>query len=406
MGCVRGLFPRGSRSSMLALRMSDEPRVWDRFDDVLAPPPDPALPEIVFLAGFLGLHLARPSGERVWLTPGQFALGDVARALRFDSGAEPLWPDGLNHIVYRDMVTDLRRAGFAVHALNFDFRKSVLTIAEELRVALEALGPNRRFVFVSHSMGALVAAVYPHVDSAWQSRIERSIFLGGPLAGTFEVVDAGIGVHSIIRRLAILSLRNDAADYAACMRTWPALYDMLPDPAWFKGGDAAFEDSHWPAAMKPSSRLLEAARRTREKLVTSPLFGAVPCAQLLSLRFATADTYADGRIASAPGAAPGDGTVAARTATFGGIPAYRVDLPHTLIPLDPKAIRGVIELAKTGVTSLPGVTPSEVSGRARDGEPTLEDIMSSYAITELTRAPRDGLSLLHVCWLLGPGAWW
>ena len=391
---------------MLALRMSDEPSTWDRFDDIIAPPPNPALPEIVFIAGFLGLHLSRPDGERVWLTPGQFALGDVAHALRLDNGAPALRPDGLNHIVYRNMVMDLRRAGFAVHALNFDFRKSVITIAEELRAALDALGPNRRFVFVSHSMGALVAAVYPHVDSAWRSRVERSIFLGGPLAGTFEVVDAGIGVHSIISRLAILSLRNDADDYAACMRTWPALYDMLPDPAHFPGGDAAFAEGRWPPHLAPPPARLAAARRTRDLITTSPLFTSVPCAQILSLRFATADTYAPGRVASAPAIAPGDGTVPARTATFGGVPAYRVDLPHTLIPLDPKAIRGVIELARTGVTSLPQVTPNEIRPRAEGREPTLEDIMSAYALTEIARVPSDGLSLFHVCWLLGPHGFW
>ncbi|MFT3775024.1 MAG: hypothetical protein QM820_57480 [Minicystis sp.] len=384
--------------------MSGDPSApWDPFDDVVAPPPDPALPEIVFLAGFLGLHLARPDGGRVWLTPEQFAFGNVAHALRFDASV-PLHPDGLNHIVYRDIVRDLRRAGFAVHAFNFDFRRGVRDIAKDLAAALAALGPDRRFVLVSHSMGALVAAVYPHVDPAWRSRIERSIFLGGPLAGTFEVVDAGIGVHPIISRLALLSVFNGASDYAACMRTWPGLYDMLPDPAWFERGDRAFLANEWPAEMRPAPELLASASRTRELVNSSPLF-EVPCAQLLSLRYSTADAYASGRIAAAEATAPGDGTVPARTASFRGVPAYHVDLPHTLIPLDPKAIRGVIELATAGETSLPKVTPFDMDAQVRGEAPTLEEIVEAYARTEILRAPQDIVRLFQVCWLLAPPGW-
>jgi len=375
---------------------------WDPFDDLPTPPVDPRLPEIVLLGGFLGLHLRRPDGVRIWLTPESFALRDVARDLDLTRGP-PLEPDGLNRVIYGDLVRDLRRAGFRVHALDFDFRRPVLAVAADLAAALGELGPDRRFVFVSHSLGALIAAVYPHVDEAWRSRVVASISLGGPLAGTFEAVDAAHGTHPIIERLARLSLLDSQADYATCMRTWAGLFDMLPDPETFPGGEAAFDASRWPAAVAPSPALLALARDTRRLVRTSPIF-TIPCAQLVSRSFRTSAAYAEGPIAAAPRAVPGDGTVPAFTATFGGVPAYEVDFPHTLLPMDPKAIRGVIELASSGTTTLARLSPEQLDAPVAEADASLEEIVSEYLRAVAARSHDPGLTLLHVAWLLGlPG---
>lgn len=384
--------------------MSDAASPWDPFDDIPSPRPNPDLPEIVFIAGFLGLDLARHDGVRVWLTPESFILRDTARALTLSPNAPPLTPAGLNRVVYGDLVRELRRAGFTVHAFNFDFRQPVLAAASALASALAALGPTRPFVFVSHSMGALVTAVYPHVDAAWRTRIARAIFLGGPLAGTFEPVEAALGVHPIIRRLSALSLHDDSSDFAACMRTWPGLYDMLPDPILFEGGERAYRASEWPPGLAPHPPLLHQARETRRLVQTSPLF-TIPCAQILSLRFATVDGYAMGPIAPGPRLSPGDGTVAARTASFGAVPTYRVDSPHTLLPVDPKAIEGVIDLARTGQTTLPEVTADQLLGPLSMREPTLEEITAAWAQARVADVARGVFPLQDLCWLLAPKDW-
>lgn len=377
---------------------------WDPFDDVASPPVNPDLPPIVLLAGFLGLDLARGDGARVWLTPGSFVLGDVARDLTLGPSAPALYPAGLNRVVYGDLVRGLRRAGFAVHAFNFDFRRSVIDVAVELRAALDAIGPMRPAVFVSHSMGALVNAVYPRVDPAWRSRMDRAIFLGGPLGGTFEVVEAALGKHPIIRRLSTLSLLDDSADFAACMRTWPGLYDLLPDPDLFARGEDAFDAGAWPAGMRPSPLLLKAARETRRMVNTSPLF-SIPCAQILSLRFGTVDGYSPGPVGPGPRGAPGDGTVSARTAGFGGVELYRVESPHTLLPVDPAAIAGVIEIAATGATGLPRVGAAEVALARVTAEPTLEEITAAYTGMAVGQAARGLFDLQDLCWLLAPRGW-
>lgn len=376
---------------------------WDRLDEIAHGPVDPSRPEIVVLAGFLGLHLARPDGVRVWLTPPSFALRDVAGELTLDGTQEALRPDGLNEIIYSDLVFDLRRAGFVVHAFAFDFRRPARDIAADLAEALIALGPDRRFVFVAHSMGAIVAALYPYVDPGWKSRVERAIFLGGTLGGTFEVVDAALGEHPIIGRLSHLSAQNDPAEYAACMRTWPGLYDMLPEPSLFPGGEKAFDPSAWPSDIAPDGDLLARARQTRRDIEASPLF-TIPTAQLLSVRFSTADEYATDHIGPTSRSAAGDGTVPLRTAGFRGVDVYRVDLPHTLIPMDPAAIRGVIELVTKGETTLHRVTDAEANGRIDGTEPTLDDIVWEYLLTTFANPARIG-RLVWLALLLGPPRW-
>lgn len=374
---------------------------WDLFEEIDQPPADPSRPEVVLIAGFLGLHLATHGGQRVWLTPPAFALRDVATELGIGPGGLSLVPDGLNEIVYSEMVRGLRGAGLTTHAFAFDFRRSVAEVARDLAEALLALGPNRRFALVTHSLGALVASVYPLIDLDWMSRIDRVIHLGGTLPGTFEVVDAALGAHPIISRLSDLSLRNGPEDYAACMRSWPSLYEMLPDPALFEGGARAFEADAWAPELRPDPELLATALQTRDLVQKSPL-AAVPTHHLLSVRFSTADGYAEGAIAPRrPRTAAGDGTVSARAALSLGAPVHRVDLPHTLIPLDPKAIRGVIELVTTGETTLPRVTSEDAGAPIEGTEPTIDDIVREYVGTTLLHPERIP-HLLQLCLLLGP----
>lgn len=376
---------------------------WDLFDEIDQPEPTPGCPEVVVIAGFLGLHLARPDGFRIWLTPPAFALCDVATELSIDPAQPDLAPDGLNEIVYSDLVHDLRRAGIVTHAFAFDFRRPVRDVARDLAQALIAKGEGKRFVLVAHSMGALVAALYPDFDVDWQSRIERAIFLGGTVSGTFEVVDAARGAHPIIGRLSKLSAWNTPEGYAACMRTWPGLYDMLPDPAHFQGAARAFDASAWPDDERPHPDLLANAQKTRQDLSLGKL-GAIPIAHLLSVRFSTADEYAEGEIGVGSRSAAGDGTVVARTLLGLGQDVYRVDLPHTLIPLDPAAIRAVIELVLGGTTSLPRVTEAEASARIHGAEPTLDEIVFEYVKTTLAHPDRIA-RLIWMALLLGPRSW-
>jgi pimeloyl-ACP methyl ester carboxylesterase len=355
------------------------------------------LPAIVLVPGFLGVNLARPGGTRLWLSLGQMLLGDLATDLRFDGAGTPLVTDGLLELVYTDLRAALSAAGLVVHAFPFDFRRSIFAAAADLAAFIDGITRStgaKRFVLVAHSQGALVTALYPYVDPAWTTRVERSVFLGAPLSGTFDAVESALGTHALVDRLASLSLRDTPAQIGACMRTWPGLYSMLPDPELFEGGEAAYGAGAWASGFAPAQGLLDEAREVRRKLKGSPLFHERPCAQLLSLRYHTADTYVPGRVLAGPRTAPGDGTVPACTAGFGGIPAYHVDYPHQLLPLDPKAIRGIRDLAVNGTTDLERVSDTQCNARLETPEPSPLALAANLF--------QSGSTLARMAWLLAP----
>lgn len=384
--------------------MSGDADPWAFLDRPAVVAPDLDLPEIVLVPGFLGVHLARPDGTRLWLTPEAMATRHLASELRFDPAGPPLLPDGPVGFIYADLVRRLRDAGFVVHAFSYDFRRSALDAARLLAGFIDALAqatPGKRYVLVAHSLGAIVAGLYACVDPRWKSRVTGSIFLGGTLAGTFESIEVARGTHPILTRIENLVLRDDSVAFGACQRTWPGLFSMLPDPDTFAGGAAAFDASAWPRECAPQQAPLTEAREVRRLLRTSPIFDA-PAAQLISVRFATIDSYGPGPVAVGPSSAPGDGTVSARAASFRGVPAYHVDFPHTFLPVDPKAIRGVIDLARSGTTDLERVTEAQCSAPLEGQEPLLLGLLQGVGTSLLDCVERGGLRAAHVVGLLGP----
>jgi len=356
------------------------------------------LPAIVLVPGFLGTNLARPGGARLWLSIGQMLLGDLATDMRFDGAGAPLLTDGLVELVYSDLLDGLGAAGLVVYTFPFDFRRSVFAAAADLAAFIDAIARatgGKRFVLVAHSQGALVTALYPYVDSAWATRVERSILLGGPLCGTFDAVETAMGTHPLVERLGSHSLRDTTAEVGACLRTWPGLFSMLPDPETFEGGEAAFDGGAWAHGFSPPQAMLDEAREVRRKIKGSPLFHERPCAHLLSLRYHTADAYVPGLVLAGPRSAPGDGTVPACTASFQKIPAYHVDYPHQLLPLDPRAIRGIRDLAATGTTDLERVSEAQCNARLLT---TTEPAQLALAASVL----EGSSTLAKVAWLLAP----
>lgn len=368
---------------------------WDSFAPATFCASNPSLPEIIFIPGCFGVNLARPDGTRVWFDPLRFLGGSLAEDLTL-SPEDLLHPDGLVRPIYEPILTALRLAGFVVHPFQFDYRRHLLDVARDLAAAVGALAreaPGKRYVFAAHSQGAIVAALYPRFDPAWEARVERSIMIGGALGGTFLVAECASGANALLRDLAELSIpdhlerrpvRETTLALAACMRTWPGILDMLPDPAMFEGAPA-FDASAWPPEQAPSQAILEGARATRAALAASPLFRR-PAAHLISLRYPTPRQYVGGTVAVDPRGGPGDGTVPACTASFGGMKVHEVDFPHTLLPLDPKVILAVIELARRGETSLDeAVVPGQPSRPSPLVAALLEGAADAPPLRYLTR---------------------
>jgi pimeloyl-ACP methyl ester carboxylesterase len=320
------------------------------------------------------MNMDDAAGRRVWLSTLPIATGELASLLALDPsgqrdaipglGVRPAGPIGF---VYGRVIHTLQQCGLMVHVFPLECRRSVLDSAAELVGfvrGIQEARPGRRLIFLGHSMGAMLAALYPHFEPAWQSTIAAAIFFGGTLTGTFEPVEGLTGTHWFLQVVGVGDPSRERAIRVA-MSTWPGIFDMLPDPLTFPHAALVYDARAWPSEVRPpQSRLDHVRDRVRPMLRDSPL-SRIPTLQLLSLGCPTVESLSIGvgGIGAGPMDGAGDGTVPARTAHVGVTEAFEVDFPHTFMPNDPKAIQAVIDLARGGSPALP--TISEERARAR-----------------------------------------
>lgn len=321
--------------------------------------PDPDLPEIVVVHGLLGGHLDETgsAAHRIWLSPWAFARRrlhtELTLASNGDDELEPtrrLEPGGPIQAIYRLASTVWRRAGFVVHELAFDWRKRLEVAADRLHRKIEdlAAGRRRKFALVAHSQGGLVALAYAARHPEWQERIQRAVFLGVPLRGTFSPIEAALGVHPTLTKLDLLGLVN-VHDMAKALRSFPGLFQLLPDPSVFDVEDL-FRSAAWPASARLPQSMLDEARNTKALLRDSPLLERT--AVVASIRRRTIDTLVPSSsgvpLTLGPRNGPGDGTAPARSVVLDGLPAALVDEDHVLLPISSDVQRAVDAILRTG----------------------------------------------------------
>ncbi len=384
-------------------------------EETVAPNPD--LPEIILVHGLLGGHLddAGSRAHRIWLSPWAFARRRLHAELTLASNGDDeldasrrLEPGGPIQAIYRLASTVWRRAGFVVHEFAFDWRKRVEIAADRLHHKIEDLAAGRRkkFALVAHSQGGLVACAYAARHPEWHERIQRAVFLGVPLRGTFSPIEAAVGVHPTLTKLELLGLVN-VHDMAKALRTFPGLFQLMPDPSVFDVEDL-FRSAAWPASARLPQSMLDEARNTKALLRDSPLLARTSV--VASIRRKTIDTIVPSSGAATPLAlgprnGPGDGTAPARSAVVDGLPAALVDEDHVLLPISSDVQRAVDTVLRTGafpddLAARP--TPADLEGRLPSGEAPLggNEALLSGAFDLAQKRLEEGLDWPLLRWLL------
>jgi pimeloyl-ACP methyl ester carboxylesterase len=358
------------------------------------PKPDPSLPEIIFLHGIMGGHLAAfgSFGGRVWLSPLAFAAGKVARRLTLtDDGqsdllsSHALYPDGPIRMVYEKAARKWRIAGFVVHEFAYDWRKPIANSADRLDLFIKTLSlerPAKKFAIVGHSMGGLVAALYAARHPEWSTRITQAIFLGSPLRGSYAPIEALLGTYPLFPKFALVDTQDDLGDYIAMARTCPGLIDMLPDPDVFPDAAPLYERATWPETGAPAQIWLDQSRQVKRLLAASPI---LETARLIASP--AHPTVGDVRVVGGklqPGRrnAPGDGTVPTRSAAanLSGLKVHRATFSHGELPREPAVIDAVADLLKNGTCQLPLLSPEEIASVVPIEEAVTEGIEEATAM--------------------------
>jgi pimeloyl-ACP methyl ester carboxylesterase len=380
--------------------------------------PDPTLPAVILLPGFMGVHLldADSDAGRVWLDPAAALRGDLAARAALDASGEAdafagerLVPDGVVRLIYADLTRALRAAGYAVHTFPFDFRRSIVDstlVLRDLVRGVLARSTDQKIVLLGHSMGALLACLLPPHLPELAGRVEQTIFLGGPLGGTFDSVESLTGTHWILPRLVWLSRGKESSlDFQASLATWPGVFSMLPDPEVFLDCDPVFDADSWPSKVAVPPRLLAEAFALKKEIRESALFKlGAPVTQLLATRYPTIGSLAldaEGKLVAGPRTRQGDGVVAASSA-LAGVTAYRTTFPHTLAPVEPAAITAILDLLRENSCALPRIREEEVTAELPPGVTPVIDMALGLMDSGAESMLQGHLTSAALAWLFSP----
>ncbi len=370
----RGALSRES-SEVQANHLNGEGIQAEGWFDGFFPRPDPNLPDVVLLHGIMGGHLASSNGlwPRVWLNPSAFLEGNVAERLTLKNDGQmnavagvTLRADGHIRLSYDRTVRFLQKNGFVVHSFSFDWRKSLKHCADRLELFLQNLRlerPGKQQTILAHSMGGLVAALWAQQDPESSKSMERAVFLGAPLGGSYAPVEALMGTYDTLRKLAFLSRHDDIADMRRMSCTFPGPLEMLPDPHLFPDAEPLYRRETWPADFAPLQEWLDQSLKIKTALRQSPLLERTT--MLASLAQGTVasleSNWAKGApLAVALATSAGDGTVPGQSAVLEGLSAFQVEASHGLLPRDKTVLTAASQLLASEECELSPLTPSDV----------------------------------------------
>ena len=238
-------------------------------------------PVVIFLPGIMGSAL-EVDGDDIWMDIGDLAFGGFARLAIGAAGkvraVEPLSRS------YGELLRFLS-ASHRVVPFPYDWRLNPEAEADRLAQVLtaeldDAEKLSQPVRILAHSMGGLVTrAMIARHPQVWARVCAHSggrfIMMGTPNGGSHSIPELLVGRSGTLRQLALLDLKNSAADLLGVVLRMPGVLAMLPqDPRddYFAAATWGAFASHLDADWKPPALGdLTNARAFRKLIEGSPL---------------------------------------------------------------------------------------------------------------------------------------
>ncbi len=221
-------------------------------------------PRVLILPGIMGSTLGAPRAlffnDTIWIDPVDIATGGLLQLKLPDAKNRPL---GVVLFSYLKLKLCLKLAGYNADFHPYDWRQSLDRLGPELAARLKDEGPD--VSLVAHSMGGLVSRA---AIAAGAKNVKNVIMLGTPNFGSYVAIQAIRGIYPVIRKIAMLDLKNSPEVLAQqVFNTFPGLYQLLPSPEKLTTMNV-FDAGKWSGEAVPQPRqdLLNLSRRRQEFL--------------------------------------------------------------------------------------------------------------------------------------------
>jgi pimeloyl-ACP methyl ester carboxylesterase len=235
---------------------------------------------VVVIHGVMGGQLTAHDGngvvDRVWVNASRIMSGALSRLRLNDDGRSSFDPhievraSGVLKRPYGELLLTLSRQ-WHVHAFAYDWRKDMRIAVAELDAQITQFANDREPVhIVAHGFGGLVARVYLSSHAAQWERAGsgRVILLGTPNHGALLALRLLTGVDPIVKRLAMIAGPLTEADVLTILRSFPALYQVLPSPVRRPDLAPIYEVASY-ADPRPSARHLDSAKEHHDWLAAT-----------------------------------------------------------------------------------------------------------------------------------------
>ena len=351
----------------------------------------------ILIPGIMGSLLASTRGisSVLWLNP-SLLMGGYLNLLDLDEGGESdaspdvdIVPIGIEKMTYLRMIQTLARHS-RLYEFPYDWRKSIFTTAQQLHDAIErwsVASPARRYTFVCHSMGGLVAraylALYPEEA---EQRIERLIMVGVPLQGA---AIAALTFNPRLHPFLLVANLHEHNDLVRFSRSLPSVYQLLPPPEDLFSAAAAYpfdwdvyDATAWPATPVRQD-FLDSARTLHEAIAGSdpqlPMVNFAGCNRptvTAVRRSADPDTAYEPSYDESEGS--GDEQVPFWSARASNVITYYLEENHNALVSNDNVLADIVAVLRGETPALPTAPPPARAALSRHGSLSLLQQVSEF----------------------------
>jgi pimeloyl-ACP methyl ester carboxylesterase/tetratricopeptide (TPR) repeat protein len=353
-------------------------------------------PVVFVLPGMMGSQLS-VADRQVWVNILELSRGGLSL---LGAKADGVKATGLLADGYDALCKHLSQT-HSVVPFPYDWRRSLDESARELRAAIDKMLPaaedaNQPIRLLAHEMGGLVVRAMLATDAGRQTWTRMSqhpgarfIMLGTPNGGSHAIPAMLMGRDALVRKIALVDLRNDHKGLMDTLAGYDGLLDLLPQRStldlfdkgvWDRlldldkeastgllGSRAAAAGSGGFRWTVPSATALDKARKLMAAVRNGPLDPArvvyvagradeTPCDVVIDDR---PDAERKVKVLASP---RGDGRVLWEDGIPKDIRAYFMDTVHGDLVNDRRQFAALTDLLNTGTTSKLSASPPASRG--------------------------------------------